>query len=65
MSEMTDIRERIAQRTQEKRNAWLRQIRRRYSVWMFISGAFSVLVMHSCEVSTIWISRRFSVHVGE
>lgn len=44
MNEMADIRERIAQHTEEKRTVWLRQIHRRYSVWMFISGVFAVLV---------------------
>jgi hypothetical protein len=45
MDELDEIRERIAQHTEEKRIVWLHELRSRHSVWMFIAGVFAVLVM--------------------
>jgi Flp pilus assembly protein TadB len=45
MDELDEIRERIAQHTDEQRTVWLHELRSRYSVWMFIAGVFAVLVM--------------------
>jgi Flp pilus assembly protein TadB len=45
MDEVSEIRERIARRTEEQRTSWLYQLRRRYSAWMFVAGVFAVLVL--------------------
>jgi len=45
VDELGDIRERIAKRANERRVVWLRQLRRRYSAWMLISGAFALLTI--------------------
>jgi hypothetical protein len=44
MDEVSDLHERIAKRADLQRGAWLHQLRRRYSVLMFVAGAFVVPV---------------------
>jgi len=45
MDELGEIRERIAQRTEARRTAWLKQQRRRYVGWLVTAAVLAGLVM--------------------
>jgi len=58
MDELTEIRERIARRTEERRTEWLNQQQQRYFRWMLTAATSAALVM---VVAALAISIMFGV----